>query len=223
MSPSQSVMVVVTGDDVHHDVLSAAPFFQNLGIDAGFLTRRAAGLQRFIEPKQPTADSDHFLFYVSGGQFTRDQQEEFERLVRSGKGLVALHVSNVMGVADDGSLHPDYAAYNRVLGNRYLSHGPGAQESRHTIHIEKDHPITAGLEDFDVYDEHYEFELLDHDIEVLASRTRSDGEVIPVLYTRQVGDGRVVYLAMGHDLRVWGEPAFQTLVKQALRWVAKES
>jgi type 1 glutamine amidotransferase len=58
---------------------------------------------------------------------------------------------------------------------------------------------------------------------VLATRTRFDGEVIPVLYTRQVGEGRVVYLAMGHDLRVWGEPNFQTLVKQALRWVAKES
>jgi uncharacterized protein len=223
MSPSQSVMVVVTGDDVHHDVISAAPFFQNLGIDAGFLTRRAAGLQRFIEPKQPTHDTDHFLFYVSGGQFTRDQQEEFERLVRSGKGLVALHVSNVMGVAADGSLHPDYAAYNRVLGNRYLSHGPGAQESRHTIQIIAEHPITAGLSDFDVYDEHYEFELLDEDVTVLAQRERFDGVQIPVLYTREVGEGRVVYLAMGHDLRVWGEPNFQTLVKQALRWVAKES
>jgi type 1 glutamine amidotransferase len=155
--------------------------------------------------------------------FTSDQQEEFERLIRSGRGLLAIHVSNVMGVTADGGLDPAYAAYNRVLGNRYLSHGPGAQESRHTIQIIADHPITAGVTDFEVYDEHYEFELADDDITVLAQRERFDGVQIPVLYTREVGEGRVVYLAMGHDLRVWGEPSFQQLVRQAIAWIAHES
>jgi type 1 glutamine amidotransferase len=223
MAAPKKVMVVVSGDDVDHDVISAAPFFQTLGLDAGFITRRAAGLQRFVDARPVTADTDIFVFYVAGGMFTADQQEEFERLIRSGKGLLAIHVSNVMGVAPDGSLDPAYAAYNRVLGNRYLSHGPGAHASRHTIEIIAEHPITAGVSDFEVFDEHYEFEFADDDHVVLAQRERSDGQQIPVLYTREVGEGRVVYLAMGHDLRVWGEPSFQQLVRQSIAWIARES
>lgn len=218
---TKRAMAIVGGDDIHHDVISAAPFFQGLGADAGLPTRRAAGLQRFIEPKPVTAESSVFVLYVSGPMFSPDQQEAFEQLVRSGCGVVALHCSNVMPTTADGGLDPAWGAYHRVLGNRYLSHGPGAHESRHTIEIIAEHPITAGVTDFDVFDEHYEFEFADDDHEVLAQRRRSDGELIPVLYTRSVGAGRVVYLAMGHDLRAWGEPMFKRMVAQAIAWVAE--
>jgi hypothetical protein len=41
-----------------------------------------------------------------------------------------------------------------------------------------------------------------------------------VLYAREYGAGRVVYLALGHDLRAWGEPPVRALVRQSLRWAA---
>jgi type 1 glutamine amidotransferase len=31
----------------------------------------------------------------------------------------------------------------------------------------------------------------------------------------------VVYIALGHDMRAWGEPSFRALVRQALQWTAK--
>jgi type 1 glutamine amidotransferase len=107
-----------------------------------------------------------------------------------------------------------------LLGNRYLSHGPGHHEGRHTIEIVGDHPITEGIDDFGLFDEYYEFELADDDVQVLARRHRADGAEIPVMYARQVGDGRVVYLALGHDLRSWGEPPVRELVRRALQWTA---
>jgi uncharacterized protein len=30
----------------------------------------------------------------------------------------------------------------------------------------------------------------------------------------------VVYLALGHDMRAWGEPPFRRLVRQAMTWAA---
>jgi len=41
-----------------------------------------------------------------------------------------------------------------------------------------------------------------------------------VLYVREVGQGRVVYLALGHDMRSWGEPPVRALVRQALLWAS---
>ena len=88
------------------------------------------------------------------------------------------------------------------------------------LRIVADHPITSGVADFDLFDEYYEFELADEDVTVLAQRHRADGAVIPVLYAREVGAGRVVYLALGHDMRSWGEPPVRTLVRQALLWAS---
>jgi type 1 glutamine amidotransferase len=213
-------MVVITGDDIHHDLISASLVFQQLGIEAGFATRRAAGTGRFVDAREETAGSDVFVFYTSGGQFAPAQQAALAAAVADGRGLVAIHASNVMPVANDGGLDEDFREYYELLGNRYLSHGPGHHEGRHLIEIVGEHPITAGINDFELFDEYYEFELADDNVQVLAQRHRADGVVIPVLYTRSVGEGRVVYLALGHDMRAWGEPAFRQLVTQAINWAA---
>jgi type 1 glutamine amidotransferase len=216
-------MVLVVGDDVDHDLLQAAPALSRIASDAGFITTPAAGMQRFIDPFESTANQDVFLLYKAGGEFTPAQQEAFAQRIRSGGGVVALHCSNVMG-----SVEPDaangFATWFGVLGNHYLSHGPGYHKGMQRIEVVAQHPITEGVSDFELYDEFYEFEFADGDHEILAQRRRDqDGEIIPVLYTRELGAGRVVYLALGHDMRVWGDPSFQRLVRQALNWVAHRS
>ena len=213
---SPRAMVLVAGDDVHHDLLAAAPALARIATDAGFITTAAAGMQRFVEPFEATAKQDVFLLYKAGGEFSPAQQEALAERIRRGDGLVALHCANVMGPVDGG-----FAAWFDLLGNHYLSHGPGHHEGRQRIEIVAEHPITAGVDDFELFDEFYEFRFADERHQVLAQRRRDqDGEIIPVLYTREVGEGRVVYLALGHDMRVWGDPSFQRLVRQALAWVA---
>jgi hypothetical protein len=215
-------MVIVNGDDIHHDLITASLVFQQIGTEAGFATRRAAGTGRFTEPRPETASNDVFLFYTSGGQFSTAQQEALAALVTGGKGMVSVHCSNIMGWQGDGIAPADRPLFE-LLGNRYLSHGPGHHEGRHTIEIVADHPVTAGVTDFELFDEYYEFELSDNKVTVLAQRHRADGVVIPVLYAREVGAGRVVYLALGHDMRAWGEPPFRQLVRQALTWAAGDA
>jgi type 1 glutamine amidotransferase len=219
MTDTRNALVVVNGDDIHHDLLSASTVFQQLGIEAGLVTRRAMGLNRFVDARPETADADVYLFYTAGGQFPTAQQESLVAAVAAGKGLVGVHGANIMGW-DGDSIHPADRPFFELLGNRYLSHGPGHHEGRHRIEIVGAHPITDGLEDFELFDEYYEFEFADDDVQVLAQRHRADGEVIPVLYTRTVGEGRVVYLSLGHDMRSWGEPPVRALVRRALAWAA---
>lgn len=219
MEPAPRAMVIVNGDDTHHDLIGAALVFQQIGTEAGFATRRAAGTGRFIDPRPETAQSDVYLFYTSGGQFGTAQQEALAQAVAGGKGMVSVHCSNIMRWQGDG-LDPADRPLFELLGNRYLSHGPGHHEGRHTIEIVADHPAAEGVTDFELFDEYYEFELADEKITVLAQRHRADGVVIPVMYAREVGAGRVVYLALGHDMRAWGEPPFRALVRQSLAWAS---
>jgi type 1 glutamine amidotransferase len=213
-------MVVVNGDDIHHDLIAAAEVFRQLGVEAGFATRRALGTHRFLDPRPETADNDVYLLYTAGGQFATEQQQALADAVRGGKGLVGVHCANVLGQLGDG-VDPAYRPLFELLGNRYLSHGPGHHEGRHTVEVLAEHPVTAGLSDFDLFDEYYEFEFADDAVTVLAQRHRADGVAIPVLYAREFGAGRVVYLALGHDMRAWGEPPVRALVRQALRWAAR--
>jgi type 1 glutamine amidotransferase len=219
MTDTRNALVVVNGDDIHHDLLSASQVFQQLGIEAGLVTRRAIGQNRFVDARPETADADVYLFYTAGGQFPTAQQEALVAAVAAGKGLVGVHGANIMGWEGDG-IDPADRPYFDLLGNRYLSHGPGHHEGRHTIEIVGEHPITEGLDDFELFDEYYEFEFADDDVQVIAQRHRADGAVIPVMYVRTVGAGRVVYLALGHDMRSWGEPPVRTLVRRALAWAA---
>jgi hypothetical protein len=214
-------MVVVNGDDIHHDLITASLVFQQIGTEAGFATRRAAGTGRFADPRPETAESDVYLLYLSGGQFHTGQQQALADAVALGKGLVAIHCSNVMGW-HDGGLDPGYRPFFELLGNRYLSHGPGHHEGRHGIEIVAEHPVTVGVDDFELFDEYYEFEMADDKVTILAQRHRADGLVIPVMYAREAGAGRVIYLALGHDMRAWGEPPFRQLVRQALTWAAPQ-
>lgn len=219
MPHPERAMVIVNGDDIHHDLITASLVFQTLGVEAGFATARAMGLKRFIDPRPVTADASVYVLYTAGGEFPAEQQRALAALVAAGKGVVAIHASNVLG-AVAGAIAPGDRPMYELLGNRYLSHGPGHHEGRFNVEIVAEHPITAGVSDFELFDEFYEFALADEKVDVLAQRRRGDGEIVPVLYARQAGLGRVCYLALGHDMRAWGEPAFRTIVRQAIEWAA---
>jgi hypothetical protein len=209
-----SALVLIDGTDIHHDLFGAALTLQSIGLAAGVRTGRGVGMQRFVDPREDTADVDSYVLYTAGGQFAPDQQVALAEAVAGGKGLLALHASCVL--ADDESDR----AMVELLGCRYLSHGPGHHEGTYQVHVDSAHPVTSGVEDFSLFDEYYVIELSDPGVRVLAWRDAPDGTE-PVLYVREHGLGRVCYFALGHDMRAWGQPMFQQIARQAIRWVSK--
>jgi hypothetical protein len=205
-------MVIVNGDDTRHDLLTAAGVFQQLGVEAGFATRKAMGTNRFVDPRPATAESSVYLLYTAGGQFGAEQQHALAGAVTAGRGLVSVHTTTLAGTEDE--------PLARLLGSRRLGSGCDRDPSRHTVEVLAGHPITGELTEFEVVDEYGATEPVDDAVTVLARRQRADGTAEPVLHTRLVGAGRVVHLALGHDLRSWGEPAVRALVRRALCWAA---
>jgi type 1 glutamine amidotransferase len=92
--------------------------------------------------------------------------------------------------------------------------GPAKVEVRHDAH-----PVVAGVDaGFEVVDEIYGHMDLRPDVEPLAWGTAGDGHH-PVLWAREVGGGRVVYDALGHDERSFAVAAHRRILTQAVRWL----
>ncbi|HJP77846.1 MAG TPA: ThuA domain-containing protein, partial [Pseudonocardiaceae bacterium] len=174
---------------------------------------------RFVDPREETANVDAYVLYTAGGAFGPDQQAALADAVAGGKGLLALHASCVLDEDTDHTMI-------ELLGCRYLSHGPGHHEGTYEVHVDGDHPITNGVTNFTLFDEYYEIGISNNGISnlgirVLAWRDAPGGRTEPVLYVREHGLGRVCYFALGHDMRAWGQPMFQRIARQAIRWVSK--
>jgi type 1 glutamine amidotransferase len=112
-----------------------------------------------------------------------------------------------------------------MTGGQFVAHPGGIIDYRVEI-VAPDHPITRGLEDFDVRSEQY-YMHIDPTNEVLAMTTVSGehapqvaGSRMPVAWIRRWGEGRVFYCSIGHsadDLRV---AQVGEMVRRGILWAA---
>lgn len=204
-----SALVVVDGTDLHHDLIGAALALQEIVTEAGVPTARGVGVNRFADPMPATAEADVYVLYLSGPYFPTRQQEALVQAVAGGKGLVAIHASNLFDATDPAM---------PLVGSRYLSHGDAGSEGRFDVHVVPGHPVTRYLDDFAIDDEYYLVDTVPG-LDVLATRDTPSGPQ-PIAYAHTHGTGRAVYTALGHDPRAWGNPWFRQLVRQSVLWAA---
>jgi type 1 glutamine amidotransferase len=210
-------MVIIAGTDIYHELVNGGLALQKTLIDAGIATRLSVGMQRFHNPLPATASSDVCIIYSNGQYMTLADQQALAQTIEEGKGLVVLHASNVF-VDEMASLEHHHTWFN-LVGSRFKGH---AAFTHLSISIKREHPITTDIPDFEIDDEPYEIELLDQSAEILATRSTPDGGH-PSLYVREQGNGRICYLALGHDMRAWGHPLFRKLLVQAVFWCGRQN
>jgi type 1 glutamine amidotransferase len=152
------------------------------------------------------------LFYGSGGEFTDPRQEQaLHDFVRNGGGVVGVHATDAKKKSD---------VYWEILGGRFAGHGGG----RFTVYIyDKEHPITAGLEDFEIQDETYSHHY--HRNACMRCLVRMDrgNERQCMAWVSQIGKGRVFNTGLGHDSRAFANPQFQRLMVRGIYWAAGRS
>ncbi|WP_223694251.1 ThuA domain-containing protein [Leifsonia poae] len=195
--------VVIAGDDVHEDLFTASVELQDLLAGAGFVTRVRVGTALFAQP----FDDDLVVLYRAAGAFTAAERRGLADAVAAGTGLLALHST---AVYDDD---PELLA---LFGARYTDHGPQPHESRFRVECAA-HPVTAGLDPFELTHEHYRVATAP-DARVVAWRQAPYG-VEPLVVVSEPGDGRVCFVQFGHDQRAWDEPGVRRTVANAAGWL----
>jgi uncharacterized protein len=154
--------------------------------------------------------------------------------VQAGTGLAGWHG----GIADSYRSSSDYL---HLVGGQFACHpGKHPDERRgdqtdsfvpyrvEMLPAAADHPITAGLGDFDLVTEQY-WVLTDDYVDVLATTTQAVRPwdpwhrpvTSPAVWTRQWGRGRVFVATPGHDMTVVRDENVRTLISRGLLWAAR--
>ncbi len=150
---------------------------------------------------------------------TREQERGLLEAVKSGVGLAGWHG----GLADAFRSNTEYQF---MVGGQWVAHPGGIIDYEVNI-IDHEDPITAGLSDFKMNSEQY-YMHVDPIVEVLATTTFSgehapwiEGVVMPVVWKKMYGKGRVFYTSLGHLARDFDVPEARTIVQRGMLWAAR--
>ena len=153
------------------------------------------------------------------GQLTGDQEKNLVAAIFSGVGLGGCHGG--MGDAFRGQ-----TAYQFVVGGQWVAHPDNITDYVVNI-VKKTDPLMTGISDFSVHSEQY-FMHVDPSNEVLATttfQTKSapwvNGTVMPAVWKRKYGEGRVFYSSIGHQATDFDIPEVKEITKRGLLWAAR--
>lgn len=198
--------LVFAGGKIHDFKSVGAAAKAALEAAGGFeITYVEEDLNVLVAPKLDPYDL--IVFHYTIGEITDAQKNGLLNWVNSGKGYLGIHSG-----ADSFRGCPEYRA---MVGGHFITH-PKYREYQVSI-VNAEHPLTKGLpEEFIVKDEQY---ILDYDprVTVLASALWK-GTAMPVAWTKPWGNGRVFYLALGHDGAACQHPMFKELLVRGAGW-----
>jgi type 1 glutamine amidotransferase len=163
-------------------------------------------------------DLDLIIQVWTMGQITGAQEKALLDAVKSGVGIAGWHG----GLGDSFRNNTEYQF---MVGGQWVAHPGGVIDYRVNIVDHKD-PVTRGLSDFDMHSEQY-YVHVDPNVKVLATTTFNDknaswigGNVVPVVWKKAYGSGRVFYSSLGHVAADYNVPQALTIQKRGIRWAA---
>jgi uncharacterized protein len=154
------------------------------------------------------------------GEIKGEQAKGLLEAVRGGVGIAGFHG----GMGDSFRTHTEYQF---MVGGQWVAHPDGIID--YTVRITKgSDPIVAGLSDFAMKSEQY-YMHTDPGNEVLATTTFTgiksapwvNGCVMPVVWKRQYGEGRVFYSSLGHVAADFQVPEALEIQRRGMLWASR--
>ena len=213
----QRALIVAGGWEGHEPQECAALFAEVLRGD-GFVVTVSGTLDAYLDASA-LRETDLIVPIWTRGEIGPEQLRGLLDAVGAGTGIAGWHG----GMADSFRTSTEYQF---MVGGQWVAH-PG-NIIDYTVEIaDRDDPITAGIDDFAMHSEQYYLHV-DPANEVLATTTFSGehtpwvaGCVMPVVWKRRWGDGRVFYCALGHVAADFAVPEARELVRRGMRWAAR--
>jgi type 1 glutamine amidotransferase len=152
-------------------------------------------------------------------EITDQREQNLLAAVQAGTGFAGWHG----GMGDSFRANPNYQF---MVGGQWVAH-PG-DIIDYTVNITRpDDPIMEGLSDFAMRSEQY-YMHVDPGNEVLAATTFDgsrmawlEGTVMPVVWKRRWGEGKIFYSALGHVISDFEVVEATTLTTRGLIWATR--
>jgi type 1 glutamine amidotransferase len=201
-----------------HEPEQTANFFGKLLTEHGLDVEICNSLEPLTD-KVRMASYDLIVPVWTMSKITKEQAEGLLEAVRNGVGIGGWHG----GMCD---AFRENTEYQWMTGGQWVAHPGNIIEYEVNI-TDHDDPVTRGLKDFKIRSEQY-YMHVDPGNKVLASTTFSGehaawiaGTVMPVVWKRQYGTGRVFYSSLGHVATDFINcPEAKEIVLRGLLWAA---
>jgi type 1 glutamine amidotransferase len=185
----------------------------------GFDVQVESGTHAFSDPA--LRDLSVIVPIVTMAKIEKDEVANLTAAVRGGVGLAGFH-------GGMGDAFRDAVEYQFMTGGQWVAHPGNVIDYRVNI-TRPDDPVMAGLNDFDYRSEQY-YMHVDPSNEVLATTTFSgahapwiEGVVMPVVWKRRHGEGRVFYSSLGHVAAEFQRPEMRSIFERGLLWAARRA
>lgn len=163
---------------------------------------------------------------TSGTTLTEEQQQAFREYMEGGGGFVGLHAAG----GDPWYQWPWYR--DTLIGAAFVGHTMSPQFQQADVLAPSKNELTSHLPTpWRVEDEWYAFDHNPRDdgFEILLALDESSYEPgstsmpgeHPIAWRHEVGQGRAVYSAIGHQAAGYDSPEYQRFIEQAIRWAGR--
>jgi uncharacterized protein len=215
-------LIVQGGWDGHEPVQVSERFAEVLKVE-GFEVEISDTLDSFKD-EEKLMNLNLIIPVWTMGEITQEQISPVKKAVEAGVGLAGCHG----GMCDS---FRNSVGWQFMTGSQWVAH-PGNDGTEYMVNIVKNSSssIIEGINDFKVCSEHYYLHV-DPAVNVLATTTfpvadgphLSNGQVLmPVVYTKHWGAGRVFYNALGHHADVFDIPEAKELMRRGFLWAARK-
>jgi uncharacterized protein len=217
MKQTKSALVVWGGWEGHEPKLVAELYTSCLR-DKGYAVEVRDTLDAYLD-NDKLRSLNLIVPIWTMGAITKEQEAGLLEAVREGVGIAGWH-----GCMADS--FRNNTEYQFMVGGQWVAHPGGIID--YDVHIvDHDDPITASIPDFKMHSEQY-YMHVDPSNQVLATTTFNDqyvswiaGCVMPVVWKRMWGKGRVFYSSLGHVRKDFDVPEAREIMLRGMAWASR--
>lgn len=212
--------LIVWGGWDGHEPEKCAGIAANILKKEGFEVEVSSTLDSYLNEKKMTALNLVVPVWTMGS-ISAEQEKGLLNAVKSGVGIAGWHG----GMCD---AFRQNTGYQFMTGGQWVAHPGGIVDYEVNI-VKRDDLITRGLSDFRMHSEQY-YMHTDPGNEVLATTNFTGehggehwikGTVMPVVWKRRYGEGKVFYSSLGHVAADFDGPEVREIIRRGMVWAAR--
>ncbi|WP_322905145.1 ThuA domain-containing protein [Paenibacillus sp. SGZ-1009] len=214
--------LLVSGGWDGHQPKEVADIFADVLRNEGFEAEISYTLDAFLDEER--LQSLNLIVPIwTMGEIKDEQLQPVLRAVQGGVGIAGCHG----GMCDS---FRNSVEWQFMTGSQWVAHpfNDGVDYEVNMVRTSSS-PLIEGIPDFQVSSEQYYLHV-DPVVDVLATTTfrksegahSANGEIVmPVVYTKRWGEGKVFYNSLGHQANIFDIPEAKELMRRGMVWAAR--